>query len=140
MYSDNVQHAAARQANDEFLRRLVGGELCRAEKCRPRGAGREASCTRQSEPCNRPQPRGAVCNLRTGREEHPNPPCNQGDECGVPTSHIHAPALAMVYSPVQGWEGLLDPVQALAHGSQFTTLILPLEADKRDGNCGRCQK
>ena len=144
MQSNHVQYSAARRANDDFLRQLVGGELCRTEKNHTQGGEKNHTHSHHNHTCNhpynRPEPRGAICNLQTRREEQSNPSCNQGDGCGVPTSHIHAPALAMVYSPAQGWEGLLDPVQALSHGCQFTALILPLEVDEHDGNCGRCQK
>jgi hypothetical protein len=46
----------------------------------------------------------------------------------------------MVYSPVQGWDGVLDPMQALKNGSQFAALVLPLESDKDNHKCGRCKQ
>lgn len=40
-----------------------------------------------------------------------------------------APSLAMVYSPVQCWEGVLEPAEALANGSLFSGLIKPFEVE-----------
>ncbi len=36
-----------------------------------------------------------------------------------------APSLAMVYSPEQCWQGILEPSEALAHGSLFSELVKP---------------
>ncbi|MBQ9760993.1 MAG: spore coat associated protein CotJA [Clostridia bacterium] len=51
------------------------------------------------------------------------------------------PSLAMVYSPIQGWQNLLSPAEGLAEGSIFTELIKPLEVG--GANCplgGGCRK
>lgn len=119
MYSETSKNAAMRRANDEFLRRMLGGELGAAERtddpqilsCRVRGEGV-------------PSP--------LGRRRQPSAPsCNAGDGAGMTCPRkVAAPALAMVYSPVQCWEGLLEPMQALRAGSQFSSLVLPLEEKK----------
>lgn len=119
MHSENSKNAALRRANDEFLRQLLGGEPTRAE-----GTDRRCPAARLSErnernarPCRR-------------QEEPSRPPCNQGDTVNACPKTLHAPALAMVYSPMQCFEGVLAPEQALRAGTQFAALVLPLEEKK----------
>ena len=109
MYSDNEGRAPMRRANDEFLRRLVGGELMGSERC---------------ELCTRP----------TSDKRESGPACDgsypsEGDHAHMEAcpTRIEAPSLAMVYAPMQCWRNLLDPQSALAKGSQFAELILPIE-------------
>lgn len=118
MHSENSKNAVLRRANDEFLRQLLGGEPMRAE-----GGSQHCpvACANESgtRPCRR-------------REERPGPSCSQGDAHHACPKTIAAPALAMVYSPLQCFEGLLEPAQALRAGTQFAALVLPLE-EKRFG-------
>ncbi len=62
--------------------------------------------------------RGCGCSAPMSRaEEHREP-------IGCPSM----PSLAMVYSPVQAWDGLLDPARALAEGTLFADLVKPFTA------------
>ncbi len=115
MYSENNRRNTSRRADNEFLRRMLGGELT--------GDGFPVMSTRAQE---RPQP----------RRDEPMPPCNQdggvsttapSHACNCPTE-IPAPSIAMVYAPRQCWRNLLDPASGLAKGSIFSELILPLGA------------
>ena len=137
MYSENRRNAAVRRSNDEFLRRLIGGEL-QAEpapaKCRAQSGPREQlSCSLRERPMQDRHPRadssGVVCN---DNDLH--------DPCGDCPTVLNAPALAMVYSPRQCWRGVLNPHDALFAGSLFTELVLPLEQDRNlngKEDCGR---
>lgn len=122
MYSEQDRRAPMRRSNDEFLRRMIGGELTGGEMpvmnmerpslpdyssnrkvdCEGNIVGGESSCTEN--------------------QNHGNEACT--DEC--PT-HVHAPVLAMVYSPRQCWRNVLDPQSGLENGSMFAELILPFE-------------
>ncbi len=118
MYSENNKYTAVRRTNDEFLRRMIGGELsgCAMPRQDMESSQRPSFCN----PC---------------QNHHHEPPCNSGDVAQngcVPTqsccpTHVHAPSLAMVYAPKQCWQSLLDPVTALSEGTLFAELILPLE-------------
>ena len=136
MYSEIDRRASTRRANDEFLRRMLGGELC--------GGAREAmnqgveESPRPTLPpvnnetaCDGSERGNGVCG-RSG-----NGGCNgggngDGADRGCP-KHVHAPALAMVYAPRQCWQNLLDPMSGLEQGSIFAELILPLEAVRGSG-------
>ena len=109
MYSEH-NHRSARRVNDEFLRRMVGGELPAMNAMRSEEAHGQS----------------------TGR-----PFCNQNDEGngGCPT-HINAPSLAMVYAPGQCWRNLLEPEAALKNGSLFAELVMPFEGDRKSGGTG----
>ena len=69
--------------------------------------------------------------------------CYQEDSCisgkGVPT--LQGLSLAMVYSPNQAWEGILEPEDALARGTLFSGLLFPWYPSRchesRDCGCGR---
>ena len=104
MYLENGRRSAARRSNDEFLRRMVGGELTANEL----------------PVINRPSPMPP--NMEGGS-------CNSGDtnEAGECPSLLDAPSLAMVYAPRQCWRSLLDPDSALANGSLFAELVMPFE-------------
>ncbi len=105
-----------RRSDNDLLRRMLGGEL---------DGGRYQAA-------DIPTP--------TPRRDESAPPCNGGDTpssthqaCGkgnCPTV-VSAPALAMVYSPRQCWQNLLDPESGLRAGSIFAELVLPLEPGKK---------
>jgi len=111
MYSEPQRRPATNRANDEFLRRMLGGELTEGVI--------------------------SVLNLQGG-EAH-GPSCDGTTEqdanaCGIgecPTC-IHAPSLAMVYCPTQCWRNVLQPEAALACGSLFAELVMPLEAASKN--------
>ena len=115
MYSEPQKRPAANRANDEPLRRMLGGEL--------------SNC--------------AAPMLSLSKQEQDLPPCNEGDavdiapscEIGECPTLVHTPSLAMVYSPIQCWKNVLQPEAALAHGTLFADLILPLEVVEK--NCAR---
>ena len=117
MYSDYNRRASARRANDEFLRRMLGGELTVGEV--PAMTTERPTLPDYTEG-NRVRCDGSE---ESGKEDV----CGRG-EC--PTC-IGAPALAMVYAPKQCWRKLLDPCAALEQGTQFAELILPLEVGGR---------
>ena len=58
---------------------------------------------------------------------------------GVPV--LQGLSLAMVYSPNQDWDGILEPEEALAKGTLFSGLVFPWYPsrchDGRDCGCGR---
>ena len=121
MYPKNNRPPSGR-VNDEFLRRMVGGELI----------GNELPV------------------MKITREVNPNvplaepPSCNQNDDEGERSEcpvMLGAPSLAMVYSPRQYWRNLLDPDAALSSGSLFAELVLPFEgASKSMGTGGKLCK
>lgn len=117
MYSEIDRRASARRANDEFLRRMLGGEL-NGGACEAMNQGVEESPRPTLPPVNN----GAACDGSENGNANGN-----GADRGCP-KHLHAPALAMVYAPRQCWQNLLDPMSGLEHGSIFAELILPLEA------------
>ena len=143
MYMENNRHASQGRANDEFLRRMLGGELTGGERAV------------MNLPKEEPHMPGHM--IGDGCKQHENmaherierqargeagPQCNQGDEasCACP-QYMRMPALAMVYAPHQCWRNLLEPEAALEQGSQFSELVLPLEAGgcgMRTGGKGRC--
>jgi len=114
MYFEPEKKACVQRANNEFLRRMLGGEL------------------------------GTGCALPTGDRqslpEYPTrPPCDGGTDehagCKHGSNHReecpNAPSLAMVYAPKQSWRGVFDPHEALMHGTQFGELVLPFEGYKK---------
>ena len=119
MYPNNNRRPS-RRVNDEFLRRMVGGEL----------TGGELPVINMARMEN------------IGQSIEGNSSCNQNDdiphEC--PTM-LGAPSLAMVYSPLQCWRSLLEPEEALQNGSLFAELVMPFEgANKSMGIGGRLCK
>ena len=177
MYSDNQRRASASRANDEFLRRMVGGELTRADvpvmnvetpplpnrlglnNGRANGSVLENANGglgngRRSVGDTRSTPNGRI----SRNNELPNNSRTRCDGTGVENggaqnesgyggdcpTHIHAPALAMVYAPRQCWRNLLDPQSALENGTLFAELVLPLEVGRgnntgeTEAKCGRC--
>lgn len=102
-----------RRANDEILRRMLGGELSTQEKNSPRPAADG----------------GAV----------PLPVYPGGTRCDGSSTDVPAatdgsmgcfPSLAMVYAPKQKWKNILPPPDGLSHGSIFRDLVFPLEAEE----------
>lgn len=115
MYSENNRRSASRRADDDFLRRMLGGELT--------GDGFPVM---NSDPtpseADRPTPQ-LQNNSRVRCDGTPLK--DTGANVGCPTT-LHAPAIAMVYSPMQCWRNLFDPATGLAHGTIFQELVLPL--------------
>lgn len=109
MYSDKFKHPASRRANDEFLRRMMGGELCASNE---------------------------LAVMSTGTAGDGAPSCNQ-ESAGECPREIAAPAIAMVYAPRQCWRSILDNRTALKSGTLFAELVLPLEATKQNRNGGQ---
>jgi len=109
MYSENGRRAAVRRSNDEFLRRMIGGEVIRAEI----PVASMESCPLSE----RPQGIRLSCD-GTAMED------------GCPTQ-VHAPALAMVYAPKQCWRDLFELEAALRHGTLFRELLFPLEVGRK---------
>ena len=114
MYSERNRRAANGRANDEFLRRMIGGELI------------------GTVPVMNTAPRPTLPDYSNNRtacdgtarksDNHMNGDC--------PT-HVHAPALSMVYAPRQCWQNLLDPTVGLEKGTIFAELVLPLEVVRK---------
>ena len=124
MYSDHNRNTAARRANDDFLRRMIGGSIGDSDGCRSK------SCP------------FAANSRGTGRLSVDPPSCNMGDKSACADNCASAPkmpSLAMVYAPRQCWRGLLSPEEALAHGTQFTELVLPFYGPQCNGKEG-CSK
>ena len=64
-----------------------------------------------------------------------------GENCGGCGTHINSrfgltdrPA-GSVYAPLQDFDDLYDPEKALARGTMFSTLDLPLEVSSGGGRC-----
>ena len=117
MYPDN-ERLSLRRSDDEFLRRLRGGEF---------GGGRIPL-----------QPEGTVPVASAGGINLPPETAGNSETgysylSGIPGSVCKMPSLAMVYSPLQDWKGILEPDVGLSHGSIFTDLIKPLEVVMRSG-------
>lgn len=131
MYSEN--NRSSRRGNDEFFRRMTGGDIGGKENCpipSCRHGGYEAA--------ERDLPSRARLDMGE------RPPCNEGDGgvCHLCPNEIHAPALAMVYCPRQCWRHLLEPSVALSKGTLFAELVLPFEAgcnyEGKEGCTRRC--
>lgn len=122
MYSENNRRASVRRANDEFLRRMLGGELTHGEIP---VLNLESPVLPEMPDGNRPSCDGSYGDM----------------ENGMCPTHVHAPSLAMVYSPKQCWRNLLDLHAGLNHGSIFAELILPFEGDQnKRGTEGKIRK
>ena len=125
MYSEKENRSGVQRANNEFLRKMLGGELM---------SGAVPVFNEETPPL----------------PEYPTrPPCDGdpdysmegpvdaycGKGCDDP---LKAPSLAMVYAPKQCWKGLYNPTEALKHGSQFAELVLPFEGYRKGR--GGCEK
>ena len=144
MYSENNRRSASRRTDADFLRRMLGGELTgdgypvinlSISSEQPQDERSMVGDHRQKTMENRQNQQNTV-DRRSARPilDENIPPCdgNRNSNDGCP-SHIHAPALAMVYSPKQCWQNLLDPVSGLSEGTIFAELILPLEVVGKNG-------
>lgn len=148
MYFENNRRAAQSRADADFLRRMLGGELngngCGCDRSDDRA--RERSCNRTSVETRRGMGECCEWTPQARREEVPVRPDPEGG-CGCqkpcntscPTE-IHAPALAMVYSPRQCWRKLLDPAEGLKQGTIFAELVLPFEAVPHKGGKEGCAR
>ena len=95
---------AGRRSDDEMLRRMLFGNG---------SVGRVPSAVD-----------GPSCPVMESMKPAPE---NTGVDCtGSETAGGNRP-LAMVYSPEQKWQNLLNPESALYHGSIFRDLVKPFE-------------
>ena len=111
MYSEHEKRVPMQRANDEFLRRMLGGELTMGT----------APVFNEETPALPTYPEPPSCD---GTIENTVGECGQNGNCSITKG---APSLAMVYAPCQTWNGVFDPMTALEHGSQFRELVLPFE-------------
>ena len=146
MYFENNRRAAQSRADADFLRRMLGGELngngCGCNRSDDRT--RERSCNRTSVEARRGMGECCEWTPQARQEEVPVRPeggcgCQKPCNTSCPTE-IHAPALAMVYSPRQCWRKLLDPAEGLKQGTIFAELVLPFEAIPHKGGKEGCAR
>ena len=123
MYFENEKDYSRRRSGDEFLRRMKSEEFLSRMS-----AGRDIPTFNREDERTR-------TNSIPRNDEPPRTSCN-GDEpleflgsfrCETNHNSYHMPSLAMVYSPLQGWQNLLTPQDGLVHGSIFAELIKPFE-------------
>lgn len=130
MYSENNRRSASRRADDDFLRRMLGGELT--------GDGfpvMNADVDDSHSNTNTTQPHNAVPQLQNNNRIRCDGSMRQDAESnGTCPTTLHAPSLAMVYSPKQCWKNLFDPATGLSHGTIFQELALPLEVVPYNGS------
>ena len=100
--------------------------------CREAGAGGRP----EKQPCSCSRNRNQIQSRRESQQNEPCPEtaCISGK--GVPT--LQGLSLAMVYSPNQDWEGILEPEEALMNGTLFSGLLFPWYPSRchESGNCG----
>ena len=108
MYFENEKLRSRQRSNDEFFRRMNGEDF---------RLGMMGSDIPTFSRTDIPK-----------RDEIPKTTCK-----GTPNSNAGAigacqmPSLAMVYAPVQAWQGVLSPEDGLRQGSIFADLIKPFE-------------
>lgn len=123
MYFENNRRAAESRADADFLRRMLGGELSNsradASSADLRGSANGSFC----EWSSRSQSQREATSSRPVSEYDSQKPRNTACPTEIP-----APALAMVYSPLQCWRKLFEPEEGLKHGTIFSELALPFEA------------
>ena len=120
MYSENSRMPASRRADDDFLRRMIGGNL-------NDGYRDTRNCG-----CGNAQSR----NADRRRLALDTPPCNDNDGHGCSNhcpKEVSAPSLAMVYCPRQCWQSIFSLEEALQHGTLFAKLALPFYGSNCDG-------
>ena len=126
MYPEKDRRSSVRRANDEFLRRMLGGEL---------GDGAPFCAVMNPDVSAPMRPQLPPEDNRTACDGSQRPACDGGrrsdENGGECPKHIHAPALAMAYAPRQCWQNLLEPEAGLREGTIFAELILPLEVTPR---------
>ena len=128
MYSDENKRAPECRANDEFLRRMLGGELVGGERLGQPSDGLDLPEERYERGVDcRGNPTGAG----NAGEEKGMFARRESCDCADCPTEIPAPALAMVYAPKQCWRNVLEPQTGLAHGSMFAELILPFEGCRK---------
>ena len=149
MYSENNRRASGMRANDEFLRRMLGGDLTGGEVPAMSKDPMEQnySLERDGDDGHRGGSMGERGNARLSNEPNGGlgggyPSCDgsvgNGVSNGKPSrgdgecpTCISVPSLAMVYAPRQCWRNLLDLQSALDHGTLFAELVLPFEGGSR---------
>lgn len=113
---------SGRRSNDEFLRRMLGGELSDGNtSLKGTTAGSRNHC------CNGGNEKFSPS--LTGNQNSGNSANNRCD--------LNAVSLAMVYAPTQAFQNIYDPIKALRQGTQFADLDLPFEGCGRKGACAR---
>ena len=118
MYSETQKRADVQRANNDFLRRMLGGELTSGS----------VPVFNEEAPSLPEYPVRPPCDGGEADTEHQAPThCN--GVCGGT-----APSLAMVYSPTQCWRRVLTPTEALKQGTQFAELVLPFEGYRKGGH------
>ncbi len=112
MYERNIP-ASVRRADDEFLRRMMGGG-------------------KASVGLDSPRQSHAVPTLsHTASHQKPG-------DCNIPVDPA-MPSLAMVYAPKQVWRCSYTPAQALSRGTLFYELDKPFEGGSHNsGSCKLC--
>ena len=128
MFFENENYLSRQRSNDEFLRRMNGDQFFRKAS-----ADEIQTMLRSDVP---------------GRNERPQTSCDGTPNTSqTPPEIDHAgyrmPSLAMVYSPMQAWQGILSPEEGLHHGSIFSELVKPFEVaplcsdhnKKKEGGC-----
>ena len=119
MYLESNRRSSARRADDDFLRRMMGGDLSGNGYPVVKAVASPSLFESVSDLPQRDLRARVSCNGNTQTDN--------GNNLACPTT-VHAPSLAMVYSPVQCWRNLYDPVSGLSRGTIFAELDLPLEA------------
>ncbi len=145
MYSENQRYSAVRRSNDEFLRKMLGGELsasCGQARCGTRRTTNRcanAYAGQTGDTCTR-----GACKSHEMQARQDGPACNEGDslhhnhDCGNSAPWAQTfPSLAMVYSPMQSFENRYEPSKALQRGTLFADLDLPLEGCNGKEGCAR---
>jgi hypothetical protein len=126
MYSEKENRAGIQRANNEFLRRMLGGELTSGQ----------LPVFNETKPTLPEYPTRPPCGSDPEYTEESANGAHCGHACGGP---LNAPSLAMVYAPMQCWKGVFNPGEALKHGSQFSELVLPFEGYRKGrGGCEKC--
>ncbi len=120
MYFENNRRMSSQRTNDDFLRRMLGGELTQKKNI---ACDQEKKCGRATAPMPRREMQGMspTPTVPNACPLNPQAACT----CNCPTQ-IPAPSVAMVYVPRQCWKGLMDPATGLSYGTIFTDLVLPL--------------
>ena len=157
MYIESNRRAAQSRADADFLRRMLGGELNGTayegshnhsyDRSLDRPCNRERSCNHTPVESRRRAAAGECCEWTPSspqaqaRQEMPSVRPEGGCGCQRPCdttcpTEVPAPSLAMVYSPRQCWQSLLDPAVGLKHGTIFAELVLPFEGRQIGGKEG----
>ena len=110
MYSETNRRASVRRSNDEFLRRMIGGELGEIDPRLEKPADAPVDAMGESRiSCD-----GTV---------------SGGEDCPM---YVKTPSLAVAYAPRQCWQRLLTPEAALAQGTLFEELVFPFERGQKN--------